>query len=317
LSAAILLGVSFAVALVVATGLVPLVRRVAIDRSLLDEPGGRKVHLAAVPRLGGIAMLIAFLVGLLVVLLLARLSATQLDLTGVPVLLLAVMAFSALGLFDDLKPLPPAVKLAGQVVIAVVVVALGLHVEELSTRWGRIDPGIWGAALSVAWLVAIANATNLLDGLDGLAAAVSVTAMVAFVAICLVIGANGLLPVVAAGAGAAIGFLIYNRPPASIIMGDTGSMFLGSLLAGIAILLVAASPSRVSPLSSVLVLAVPIADTIYAVIRRMLARQSIFAADDRHIHHQLVASGMPPAIVVLLLVAVSVVCSVIGVLLTR
>lgn len=314
---AALLVIGFGVALVVALGGVPLVRRMAIDRELLDEPGGRKVHSTAVPRLGGGAMLVAFVAALLVALAVAALSGSTIGIGGVPALLLGAVAVGALGLVDDLRSLPAIVKLIGQTVVAVVVVALGLRIETLVLPSATADLGIVGAILSVVWLVGIVNAVNLVDGLDGLAGSVALTAMLAFGLIGLLIGADGIPLLMALGSGAVLGFLVYNRPPATIIMGDTGSMFLGFLLAGTAILLLDASPSRVSAIGLVLALGVPIADTLFAIVRRLLAGQSVFAADSRHIHHQLVAAGMAPARVVAILAGVSAVCGGLGVLLTR
>jgi UDP-GlcNAc:undecaprenyl-phosphate GlcNAc-1-phosphate transferase len=312
-----LLAVAFAAALIVALAGVPLVRRLAIERELLDEPGGRKVHATAVPRLGGAAMLCAFFIGLGAALWLGTLGGARPALAGVPALLLGVVAVSVLGLLDDLFSLPALAKLVGQTVVAVLVVSLGLRVETLAMPWGTLELGLAGAVISVAWLVAIVNAMNLVDGLDGLAGSVALTAMLAYGVIGLVIGADGPPLLLASGCGAVLGFLFYNRPPASIIMGDTGSMFLGFLLAGTAILLSSAAPGRASVVGLVLALALPIADTLFAIVRRLLAGQSVFAADSRHIHHQMVASGTSPIRVVLILGAASAICGALGVLLTR
>lgn len=313
----VLLALAFGVALLAALAGVPLVRRLAVERSLLDEPGGRKVHSTAVPRLGGAAIVVAFGLGLLVALAVSAFAGSALDLGGVPALLLGLAAVSLLGLVDDLRPLSAAGKLAGQAVIAALIVVLGLRISGLSAPSGSIELGLMGAVISVAWLVGIVNALNLVDGLDGLAGSVALTGMLALGFIGLWIGADSLPVLVAAGCGAVVGFLAYNRPPASIIMGDTGSMFLGFLLAGVAILLINAAPARVSTLGIVLTLAVPIIDTLFAIVRRLLAGRSVFAADSQHIHHQLVASGMAPGKVVLILAAISAVCGAVGVLLTR
>jgi len=309
------LAAAFLVALAVGIAIVPLVRTLAIERELLDEPGGRKVHATAVPRLGGVAMLTAFLFAIG-----ASLGLAGPPLPGFPrlvALVVGVVGVSTLGLIDDVRPLKANRKLLGQLLVASVAVALGLRVSVLSTPFGTLDLGFAGALITIAWLVGIVNAVNLVDGLDGLAGSVSLTVMVAYLLIAATVGATLPALVMGAGAGAVLAFLVYNRPPASIIMGDSGSMFLGFLLAGTAVWLLVEAPFRVSAAGLVLALGVPIADTAYAVVRRLLAGQSVFTPDSRHIHHQLVASGSAVPFVVLVLAGASAVLGLLAVVLSR
>jgi UDP-GlcNAc:undecaprenyl-phosphate GlcNAc-1-phosphate transferase len=224
---------------------------------------------------------------------------------------------SAVGLVDDLRELAPLAKLAGQLAAAIVTVALGLSLTELAWFGGTIQLGWAGPLLTVAWLVAVANAVNLIDGLDGLAGGVSLATLVAFAAIALMRDQPAVLLCTVAAAGAVVAFLAHNRPPASIIMGDAGSMFLGMLLGTSSVALVAADPARITPLLVVLALAVPLADMTWAVVRRLASRKSIFTADSNHIHHQLMARGLGAGRVTLLMVAASAVLGLLAVLLAR
>ena len=305
--------VAFVVALVSSLVATPLVRDAAERRDLLDEPGGRKIHVRAVPRLGGAAMLLAFFLAVAVGV--AADSATG---GGHLVAMLAGIGIvSAVGFVDDLRDLPPLVKLAGQLVAAIVTVVLGLSLSELAWFGGTVQLGWAGPIITVVWLVAVANAVNLIDGLDGLAGGVSLATLLAFATIALMREQAPVLLCALAAAGAVIAFLAHNRPPASIIMGDAGSMFLGMLLGTSSVALVAADPGRITPLLVIIALAVPLADMTWAVVRRLASRKSIFTADSNHIHHQLMARGLGQGQVTLLLVAASAVLGLVAVLLAR
>jgi UDP-GlcNAc:undecaprenyl-phosphate GlcNAc-1-phosphate transferase len=305
--------VAFVVALVSSLVATPLVRDAAERRDLLDEPGGRKIHARAVPRLGGAAMLLAFFLAVAVGV--AADSATG---GGHLLAMLAGIGIvSAVGLVDDLRDLPPLVKLAGQLVAAIVTVVLGLSLSELAWFGGTVQLGWAGPIITVVWLVAVANAVNLIDGLDGLAGGVSLATLLAFATIALMREQAPVLLCALAAAGAVIAFLAHNRPPASIIMGDAGSMFLGMLLGTSSVALVAADPGRITPLLVIIALAVPLADMTWAVVRRLASRKSIFTADSNHIHHQLMARGLGQGQVTLLLVAASAVLGLVAVLLAR
>ncbi len=158
------------------------------------------------------------------------------------------------------------------------------------------------------------NAVNLVDGLDGLAAGVSLAALLSFAAIAQLLDAPLVVLVTLAGAGAVAAFLLFNRPPASIIMGDAGSMFLGMLLGTSAVALATAEPRGISLPAAIAVLGVPLADTTWAVVRRLAAGRSIFAADNGHIHHRLLALGLGQGAVTLVLVAASAVLGLLALL---
>ena len=312
------------VALLVAFGVTlvatPLIRRAAVEADLLDEPGGRKIHVRAVPRLGGAAMLGAFGLAVAAALLAAALAGVDLAAlaNGALVPALAGIAIiGVVGLVDDIRDLSPIVKLVGQVAAAVAVVLLGLSFSEVSTPWGGVSLGLMGPVITVGWLVAVANAVNLIDGLDGLAGGVSLACLAAFAAMAATLDVPAVLLLTAAGGGAVLGFLVFNRPPASIIMGDAGSMFLGMLLGISAVALVGARPDHIAIPTAVVVLGVPLADMTWAILRRLASGKSVFAADSSHIHHQLIGRGLGHGQVTVVLVAASAILGLVGFLLTR
>jgi UDP-GlcNAc:undecaprenyl-phosphate GlcNAc-1-phosphate transferase len=310
---------SFAAALVVGLLITPVVRHYAHRLELLDMPGGRKVHQVPVPRLGGVAMVIAFAVGVTV----ALFSPAELNIVGglrpnrAPAILAAVAVLFAVGVWDDVRGTRPLVKLAFQVAAATLAWGLGLSIERLFFPWGMVELGVASLPLTVAWIVGVINAVNLIDGLDGLASGVVLTALGAFGLLAAGDGVDPTLPIIAATAGAAVGFLAYNLHPASIIMGDTGSMFLGFVVAAIAISLTQDGVSPVAPWVPIIALGVPLADTLWAVIRRTARGAAFFVADRGHIHHQLLERGLSQRDAMLSLTAVSAGLAIVAVVIGR
>jgi UDP-GlcNAc:undecaprenyl-phosphate GlcNAc-1-phosphate transferase len=299
--------------------LTPLVRYVARRQGLLDEPDERKVHDVAIPRLGGIAIAAAFYLGLAAALLAGSQGSALL---GDPAQFVAVLLGAALivciGVVDDLFGMRARVKLSAQVAIAVVVALLGLSLDRLYGPWGEISTGAWAVPLTVAWFVFVMNAINLIDGLDGLASGVALIAMGAF----FVIGSTADVPLslaafLGAGAGAVLGFMPFNLPPASIIMGDTGSILLGFLLAAAGVSVTQSGSPGASPWVPILVLGLPLIDTTWAVVRRVIAGAPIFAPDKKHVHHRLLTMGLSQRIAMLVLWVVSAAFGVLGVLTAR
>jgi UDP-GlcNAc:undecaprenyl-phosphate GlcNAc-1-phosphate transferase len=286
---------AFCVALLAALVLTPVVRSAAHDAGILDEPEARKLHRVPVPRLGGVAIAAAFYLGIAAALVVGRLVGRRFGVeTGqLPAVLVGTAMIAGVGLLDDLQGMRARGKLSAQVVTALVAYGLGLSIDRLTGPWGTLELGFWSLPLTVAWVVGLINALNLIDGMDGLAAGVALVGIGAFFAIGLTIeGADPLLPVLAAAAGGTLGFLRFNLYPASIIMGDTGSMLLGFLLAAVAISLTQAQPSGASPWIPLLVLALPLADTLRVVLRRLLGGEPVFAPDRSHVHHRLLAGGL-------------------------
>ena len=314
-----LTALTFAAALLVGLVVTPIVRGYAHHLGLLDQPGERKVHEQPIPRLGGVAMAIAFGIAIG----LATLASSDLGAVGslrpnrAPAILAGVALLLVVGIVDDTRGMRALVKLSLQVAAALVAWALGLSLDQLHLPWGTVELGPLALPITVAWIVSVINAVNLIDGLDGLASGVALTVLGAFALLAAADGIDPTLPIIAATVGAAVGFLAYNLHPASIIMGDTGSMFLGFVIAAVGISLTQDGVQPVAPWVPVVALALPILDTGWAIIRRTAAGEPFFVADRGHIHHQLLKLGLSQRDAMLSLTAVSAGFAVLAILLGR
>jgi UDP-GlcNAc:undecaprenyl-phosphate/decaprenyl-phosphate GlcNAc-1-phosphate transferase len=307
-----------AVALVVSLAVTPIVRLIAERRGLLDQPDAeRKVHEFPVPRLGGVAIAIAFGAAIAF----AAVATDDLDPIGflrpnrAPAILAGAGLLVVVGVIDDVRGMRAMVKLLWQVGAAVLAFTLGLSIEHLQMPWGTVSMGPFALPLTVIWLVVVINAINLIDGLDGLATGVVLTALGAFALLSASAGVDPTLPIIAGTGGAAIGFLAYNLYPASIIMGDTGAMFLGFVVGAVAISLTQDGLNPQPPIVPIVALAIPLVDTVWAVIRRTARGEPFFVADRGHIHHQLLRAGLSQRDAMLFLTAVSAALAVVAVLL--
>jgi UDP-GlcNAc:undecaprenyl-phosphate GlcNAc-1-phosphate transferase len=274
----------FLVALLVSVLATPLVRKFAVRWRLGDKPNGRKIHPDAIPHLGGVALLFGVLAGIAI----ATDAHTSVLVRALPATFLVVL----LGVVDDTRNLAPRPKLVVQMIAAVALVAVGFR---LFTGVGAMDSTWIAAALiSLFFIVGMLSSVNLIDGHDGLAAGVALIASSAFATIGVLDGAEGVVAASLAIGGACLGFLLFNFPPARIYMGDTGAMLLGMTLAQVACLITMRSPSVETFVGVLLVLGVPILDTLLAVARRLVTRAPLFAADHLHVHHVLRDSGLSP-----------------------
>lgn len=288
------------VATVVTVILTPLVRGFALRRGLVDRPGGRKVHLQPIPRLGGLAIFLGVAVTLTVQILgemylgwggaLVDSGHVKVRVIGV---LLGLLVIFVVGIIDDLITLSPGFKLAGQVVAASVVVAAGLRIEFVGDpiRGGLIMLGLLSIPVTLVYIVAFTNVINLIDGLDGLAAGVSAIAAMSLLVLALQGNRLDAATLALALIGACIGFLRYNFHPASIFMGDSGALFLGFALAVISLMGVMKSTATIALAVPLLIIGVPIFDTASAIVRRLLHSRPIQEADKGHIHHRLLGRG--------------------------
>ena len=305
---ALLYLVTLAIPLVGTTLLLPRLMRLAQARGFLDQPGGRKQHRSPIPRLGGIAFFVSFMLTVLIGYVLApyvtgiadvrtsfpsvaqALSAAdhvKLPLFG---LLAGAFVMFTVGLVDDLmgERFPVGVKFAGQCLAAAIPVACGIQVE-----FTGIAP--LNAVLSFVWILGISNAFNLLDNMDGLSAGVAVCSAFIFFLNAVALGEIFLCLILAAFMGSLLGFLRFNVHPAKVFMGDCGALFIGFMLSSLTILEHYVSPasSTLFPvLMPVLVLAVPLIDTLSVIVIRLRDHRPIYRADRCHLSHRLVASGL-------------------------
>lgn len=280
--------VSFFIAGAVSLALTPLVRRFALSRGWIDRPDPRKIHSgSSTPRLGGLAIVAGFAVAALAAALLpsARFDALGGELTGLAV---GLVIICLTGVIDDIRGLSPWCKLIAQFVAATALVMGGLHISLLSNPFGEsLNLGVWAIPLTLIWVVGITNAINLLDGLDGLAAGVTAIVLVVMTIGTLRQGLAAAPVLSAAMAGAAVGFLPYNYHPASIFMGDTGSLSLGFTVAAVSMMGFAKAAVGTALLVPVIAMAVPLLDTVLAIVRRAVRGKRLFKPDMGHLHHRL------------------------------
>lgn len=280
--------ISFTIALLVSTALVPLVRSIALQKGLVDTPGDRKIHQTPIPRLGGVAIFTAFALTCGCI---ALIFPKSLNHGGALGLLLGSAGMFALGFVDDLKNLSPYVKLVGQALVISLAFWGGVQIVGLDL------PGSYYLVLNalsfpvtLIWMMAISNALNFIDGVDGLASGVTTISALTMSVVAVFTHQYPAAIIAAMLAGANMGFLVFNFHPARIFMGDGGALFSGFMLSALAVTGVLKTPVVVM-LLPILVLSVPIMDITYSTFRRLLAGQSPFMADANHIHHRLLRSG--------------------------
>lgn len=292
---------AFGVALLIT----PWVRKRAFSWGAVDYPNQRKVHRGVMPRLGGLAVYLAFVPVVLIS------QPFSLPLAG---LLLGITIIVALGVVDDIRGVSPWVKLAGQIAAALAVLPFGIRVEFITNPFSGniLDLGLWGIPFTVFWLVAVTNAINLIDGLDGLAGGVSCIASLTMAAVAWtqfsVLGLAGQREVVLLClilACSILGFLRHNFHPASIFLGDSGSMMLGFSLGAISVMGLTKSFTAISVILPVVILGIPLLDTTFAILRRYHKHRPIFQPDREHLHHQLLAMGFSHRQAVLVIYGVS------------
>ncbi|WP_242344758.1 glycosyltransferase family 4 protein [Anaeromyxobacter terrae] len=286
---------AFFAATVTGLFLTPVVRAVASRRGALDDRlSARKIHGKPVPRLGGIAIVLACVVPLAMIAALGDEVRWGLESGWQALAFLAGgLAIAALGIFDDLRGATARSKFTVQIAVAAGMYGLGFGIDEIATPFGEpIELGILGLPITVLWISGVINALNLVDGLDGLAGGVAFLALAVIFAVAASRGDAPAMLLTAAVAGGVLGFLFYNFNPASIFMGDTGSMFLGFVLATTALRVNRVSSSAVALLVPIVLLGVPIADTLLAIARRTLRGAPLFSADRGHIHHRLLDRGL-------------------------
>lgn len=289
-----------------AFALAPLAARVAVWVGAVDQPGERKIHLTAVPRLGGLAVVFSIAVVL----------ATIQWLSGgrwtLPLHLAAPLAFGVLPIFvvslvDDIKPVLARTKLLVHTLGAIVAVSLGVSLQPVVHLFGTpIHIGLLAVPLSILWIVGVTNAFNIIDGLDGLSAGLALISSVSMAAVFMLVGQPQMGGVVLVLAGALIGFLPYNLHPARMFLGDSGATAIGFCLAVFALAGGSTLSAGFAALLPVFMLGLPIADTLISIARRTVRRLEkrpggMFVPDSNHIHHRLLALGVDHGNAVLIL----------------
>lgn len=327
----------------VALAATPVVARLARALRMVDRPGARKVHTTPVPRVGGVVILLAMLATTLPILMLDQRLADQIagpaaptvegasttatapaeplawtDLQRRVLILLAASAFICLlGLIDDIRSLSAPIKLVAQIAAAVLLCYVGIRIERIGLAgWGTVEFGVWSWPITILWIVAITNAVNLIDGLDGLAAGISAITCGVITVFSLMTGQVVMIVLMLGLLGSLTGFLVFNFNPAKIFLGDSGSMFLGFVLASASVLSVTKTYAVIALAMPLLALGVPIFDTLFTMFRRTLDRRSVFAPDRGHIHHRLMDMGLKHRHAVIVMYIVTALAAGMGLLMT-
>lgn len=272
------------ICLLCALSLTPLVMKLSNRLRAVDKPDQRKMHQSPMPTLGGMAIFLSFVIGLVI---LQPTSPYHIA------IVIGATIIIVLGFFDDLYNLTAKAKFLGQIIAAlVVVIGGGLQVEFINLPFGgQIEFGWLSAVVTILWIVGITNAINLIDGLDGLAAGISSIALLTIACMAILMGNVYVLTMSIILFWSIIGFLPYNFYPAKIFMGDTGALFLGFMIAVLS-LLGFKNVTIISFIIPILILAVPILDTVVAIVRRLVQKRSISSPDRSHLHHRLVNVGL-------------------------
>jgi len=275
-------------AFVIAVILTPIIRDISRSFNLVDRPGKRKVHSHPLPRVGGIAIAIAYCISLISF---SGSSVTISDSIPVWRLLPGAALVFLTGLLDDVFSLKPFVKILGLVAAATVVFFSGIRIGGLAEH----PLGVWlQFPLTVLWLIATSNALNLIDGLDGLCAGMGLMSTLALFVAAIRHGNYPLAYATLPMAGALLGFLCYNINPATVFLGDSGALTIGFLLGCYGMIWSQKTSTLISMMVPMLALSVPLLDAALAVVRRFLGHQPIFSADRAHIHHRLLDRGLSP-----------------------
>ncbi len=280
---------AFAVGFLISFASTPTVISLARKINAIDVPkDSRRIHKKPTPLIGGLAIFYGFIISVLCFATMER------ELMGI---LIGAVIMVTVGIIDDMRDLNAKVKLLFQIIAAAIVIYFGVDIQYVANPLANwfgpqyVNLGLWSIPITMIWIIGVTNAINLIDGLDGLAAGVSSIASVALLSMTLLSQNVNAAIVTAALAGAGFGFLPYNFNPAKIFMGDTGSTFLGFVLATISIQGVMKTYAVVSIAVPVLILGLPIFDTLFAIIRRILKRKPIMSPDRGHLHHRLLDMG--------------------------
>jgi UDP-GlcNAc:undecaprenyl-phosphate/decaprenyl-phosphate GlcNAc-1-phosphate transferase len=261
----------------------PLAARLARASGAVDHPSDRRIHREPTPRLGGVAILTGFLVPV---------AYFVPDDPAARALVTGAVLITALGAVDDIWGLTPAVKLAGQAACAAIPVSAGLTIDHITLPFlgvGELGPAQY--PLTVLWFVALVNMINFTDGMDGLAAGIAGLGATTFAILAASLGRADPAIMAAALAGACAAFLVFNFHPARVFMGDAGSMLLGFVIAGVAVSGVMKSAAAIAVVAPLVVLAIPILDTSFVILKRLKHGLPVYSADRSHFHHRFFTIG--------------------------
>jgi len=299
---------AFASAFVISIVATPLAKYISVKTKAIDYPKARGMHTKPMPRLGGISIVLGFMISVLIF----YRFVNDINLKHFIGFIVGAVIIVSVGIIDDIKNLPAKVKLVFQVMAALVVIKSGIRINLVMwpvTTYLQTFSG----PITLIWIIGVTNAVNLIDGLDGLAAGVSSIASICLTVLCILTGTESAVMFTAALAGSCLGFLPRNFNPAEIFMGDTGSTFLGYVLAVTSIMGVFKGYAILALIVCLLSLGLPIFDTICAMLRRIITHKPIMQADRGHLHHKLIDKGYTQKQAVLILYGISIICAMLAI----
>ena len=302
---------AFACAFAITLVTTPFAKWLSVKCGAIDYPKDRGVHKKPMPRMGGVAIVLGFTITVLMV----NYFDKSMDSRQFAGFLVGALLIAGLGVVDDMKNLPAKLKFCVQILAALIVIFSGTRIQVV--LW-PVTAYLqkFSIPITLVWIVGVTNAVNLIDGLDGLAVGVSSIAAITMLAVALLTGNMPIAITMAALAGACIGFMPYNLNPAKIFMGDTGSTFLGYMLATVSIMGLFKFYAVISFAVPFLILGLPIFDTANAIIRRVAAGRSPMSPDRGHVHHKLIDMGFNQKQAVAILYAISATLGLTAVVLT-
>lgn len=322
------IAIAFLLAFITTFVVTPHTMRLAKKVGAIDIPNDRRVNKKPMPRLGGLAVISGFFVSTIYLLISTSIEG-KINLFGeetyyvkfigyvVGIIILGITCY-----IDDVKGIPSWIKLITQIIAAIIVVACGIRIENISipfTEGKLVISGIASYVITICWILGITNAINLIDGLDGLSSGVTLISCLSLLMV-FALNESPLIAIilVTALAGALVGFLPFNFSPAKTFIGDTGSNFMGFSLAIISILGVAKTYTALVLIAPIIILGMPIFDTIFAIFRRMIKGKSlkaVFKPDKGHLHHKLMAKGYTQRQAVLIMYGITAILGMFAVIL--
>lgn len=300
---------AFASAFAISMVATPFAKKVSEKLGAIDYPKARGMHTKPMPRLGGIAIVLGFMITVLV---LYR-FVNNINIKHFCGFIAGAIVIVGVGIVDDSRQLPARVKLVFQIIAALLVIGSGIRINvvmwPVTTYLQKLS-----APITLIWIIGITNAVNLIDGLDGLAAGVSSIASICLMVLCILTGTESAVVFTAALAGSCLGFLPRNFNPAEIFMGDTGATFLGYVLAVTSIMGVFKGYAVLALVVCLLSIGLPIFDTLCAMLRRAATHKPIMQADRGHLHHKLIDRGYTQKQAVLIMYGISLVLAILAII---
>ena len=313
----------FVFALIVSYAVTPVVMKFAGVVGAIDTPkDSRRMHKTPIPLLGGVSIAIGFMASLLLWLVLNWTDIISFDLEDRTLIsfIFGILIILVVGIVDDIRDISPKIRIILQTLAAIVIALAESKIEFISNPFSSTGiiyiPPVLSIIVTVVWIVGITNAVNLIDGLDGLAAGVSLVSAISLFIISILRADFVTAALLAAFAGSILGFLPRNFHPATVFMGSSGAYFLGFVLAVISVTGSIKAYTAISLVLPILILGLPIFDTLFAIIRRLLNGKSISGSDRGHIHHRLIDAGFTHLQSVLFLIAVSIMLGIASILIT-